>query len=172
MLHGRAERSGPSSLLGFALKLMPQTHTLLSALHPPLPNTPIYILPTTLTHSSRPLLAPVLALHGSFAIIHIILYCSTSIHVARLLADKEHRHARGKISDEASLMELKMEDQILHLVGGPYGAGVGDGKVAAEYEINTTVIDAKMVAGLAAEYAVQGLRNAGVFVVMEKRRRP
>lgn len=148
-----------------------QTSTLLSSLHPPIPGTPIYILPTTLSHSSRPLLAPILALHKTFAIMHIILTCATPVHVARVLSDQATRHARGTISDEASLMEMKMDDEVLRLTGGPRGAGIGEGKVVGEYEIDTSVMDAGMAAGVVAEYAVQGLRDVGVWVILGRRKR-
>lgn len=64
-----------------------------------------------------------------------------------------------------------MEDEILHLVGGPRGAGLGTGKVLAEYDIDTSVMDAGVAAGVVAEYAVQGLRDAGVFIILGKKKR-
>lgn len=63
-----------------------------------------------------------------------------------------------------------MDDEILHLVGGPRGAGVGEGKIVGEYDIDTSVMDAGMAAGVVAEYVVEGLRNVGVWVILGKKK--
>lgn len=134
----------------------------------------IYILPETMLSASgdRAILSlyPTLAMQAGWPVLHFILSCSTDTNISRLLStnlsiSSAPGSTAGGRMDEAALMELRMEEEVCHLVtlkGRPKG-------LSGEYEIDTSDINARQVAGTVGEYVLDGLRRAGWFIQLQRR---
>ncbi|RXK34858.1 hypothetical protein M231_07876 [Tremella mesenterica] len=137
-------------------------------------------------------LFPSLCSEKSWPVIHLVLSCETQTNLSRLstsLSHKPHdptqngkqssshdltqngngsgnqsKHGRWEMN-ENSLMELRMEDEICHLInlrGKPKG-------LSGEYEIDTTTLGPKEVSGMVAEYVMDCLRRSGWYVQLKRR---
>lgn len=138
-----------------------QRHAVLSSLSSS-PSSPssIYIITDTLL--SSPVHLPVLQLYLTpLPLVHIILSCSTSTNVSRLLSDPS-RASRGKVADESAVMELRMEEEVAHFQTLRGGRVQG---LQAEVEIDTDRLDKGLMGGTVAECVLDALRSAGVWVM-------
>jgi hypothetical protein len=136
-----------------------QRHAVLSSLSNP-PSSSIYIITDTIL--SSPIHLPVLQLYLTpLPLIHIILSCSTSTNVSRLLSDPS-RASRGKVADESAVMELRMEEEVARFQTLRGGRVQG---LQAEVEIDTDRLDKGLMSGTVAECVMDALRRAGVWVM-------
>ncbi|RSH89533.1 hypothetical protein EHS25_002083 [Saitozyma podzolica] len=134
-------------------------HAVLSSLSNP-PSSSIYIITDTIL--SSPIHLPVLQLYLTpLPLIHIILSCSTSTNVSRLLSDPS-RASRGKVADESAVMELRMEEEVARFQTLRGGRVQG---LQAEVEIDTDRLDKGLMSGTVAECVMDALRRAGVWVM-------
>ena len=134
----------------------------------------IYILPETLLSAAgdRAILTlyPTLAGQAGWPVLHFVLSCSTDVNISRLLSTNlslspSSDSRAGGMMDESALTELRMEEEVCHLVtlrGRPKG-------LSGEYEIDTSSMNPRQVAGTVGEYILDGLRRAGWFIQLQRR---
>ena len=106
------------------------------------------------------------ASHHRIPLMHVILTCSSEVNIQRI---KTSSQSGKEGMDEDALVELRMEEEIAHYPSlNDKSQNQLTNGLLGEWELETSVLGPKQLAGMVAEYCLDALRGAGWFIQLNK----
>jgi hypothetical protein len=128
---------------------------------------PIYIITKTLlSHSKFHRSLSLLLLNHPYALIHIILTAPTDINISRLVSDG--RKGSGKTMDEGALLEVRMDDEVLHYTTANRRKVEG---LSVEVEMDCGGLKPEEAASRVGEYCLEACRREGWWFQLSRAKR-